>query len=71
MRKREKWERKKPDGGIVDFMMVTNQIRGKQFNRNRLQGKYILMQLYLAWNPYIKELKQSIKNTSSGLLESF
>ena len=31
----------------------------------------ILMQLYLAWNPYIKELKQSIKNTSSGLLESF
>lgn len=31
----------------------------------------ILMQLYLAWNPYIKELKQSIKNTSSWLLESF
>lgn len=31
----------------------------------------ILMQLYLAWNPYIKELKQTIKNTSSGLLESF
>ena len=29
------------------------------------------MQLYLAWNPYIKELKQTIKNTSSGLLESF
>ena len=31
----------------------------------------ILMQLYLAWNPYIKELKQTIKNTSSGLLKSF
>ena len=31
----------------------------------------ILMQLYLAWNPYIRELKQTIKNTSSGLLESF
>ena len=31
----------------------------------------ILMQLYLAWNPYVKELKQTIKNTSSELLESF
>ena len=31
----------------------------------------ILMQLYLAWNPYIKKLKQTVKNTSSGLLESF
>lgn len=31
----------------------------------------ILMQLYLAWNPYIRELKQSKKNTSSWLLESF
>lgn len=31
----------------------------------------ILMQLYLAWCPYIRELKQRIKNTSSGLLESF
>lgn len=31
----------------------------------------ILMQLYVAWNPYIKELKQTIKNTSSWLLESF
>ena len=31
----------------------------------------ILMQPYLAWNPYIKELKQGKKNTSSGLLESF
>ena len=31
----------------------------------------ILMQPYLAWNPYIKELKQGKKNTSLGLLESF
>lgn len=31
----------------------------------------IVMQLYLAWNPYIKELGQSVKNTSSWLLESF
>ena len=47
-------------------------------NSNAMKNHYlltqiadILMQLYLAWNPYIKELKQSIKNTSSGLLESF
>ena len=31
----------------------------------------IIMQLYLAWNPMIKEIKQSIKNTSSRLLETF
>ena len=31
----------------------------------------ILMQLYLAWSPYIKELHQTLKNTSSMLLESF
>ena len=47
-------------------------------NSNAMKNHYlltqisdILMQLYLAWNPYIKELKQTIKNTSSGLLESF
>ena len=40
MRKKEKRERKKQDRGIVDFMMVTSLIRGKQFNRNRVQGKY-------------------------------
>ena len=47
-------------------------------NTNAMKNHYlltqisdILMQLYLAWNPYIKELKQTIKNTSSGLLESF
>jgi len=31
----------------------------------------ILMQLYLSWNPLIEEIKQSIKNTSFRLLESF
>ena len=47
-------------------------------NSNAMKNHYlltqisdILMQLYLAWNPFIKELGQSIKNTSSGLLESF
>lgn len=47
-------------------------------NSNAMKNHYlltqisdILMQLYLAWNPYIKELKQTIKNTSSYLLESF
>ena len=47
-------------------------------NSNAMKNHYlltqisdILMQLYLAWNPYVKKLKQTIKNTSSGLLESF
>lgn len=31
----------------------------------------IIMQLYLAWNPAVRETGQSIKNTSSRLLESF
>ena len=48
------------------------------YNSNAMKNHYlltqiadILMQLYIAWNPYIKELNQSIKNTSSWLLESF
>ena len=47
-------------------------------NSNAMKNHYlftqisdILMQLYLAWNPYVKELNQTIKNTSSWLLESF
>lgn len=47
-------------------------------NSNAMKNHYlltqiadILMQLYLAWNPIIRELGQSIKNTSSWLLESF
>ena len=31
----------------------------------------ILMQLYPNWNPLLKETGQSIKNTSSRLMESF
>jgi Transposase DDE domain len=47
-------------------------------NGNAMKNHYmltqvadILMQLYLAWNPLVKEINQSIKNTSSRLLESF
>lgn len=47
-------------------------------NSNAMKNHYLLtqvadiiMQLYLEWNPFIKEIKQSIKNTSSRLLESF
>lgn len=47
-------------------------------NSNAMKNHYlftqiadILMQLYIVWNPFIKELGQSIKNTSSELLESF
>lgn len=47
-------------------------------NSNAMKNHYlltqiadILMQLYLAWNPLIREIGQSIKNTSSRLLESF
>lgn len=47
-------------------------------NGNAMKNHYlltqiadILMQLYLAWNPLVKEIGQSIKNTSSRLLESF
>ena len=47
-------------------------------NRNAMKNHYLLtqisdiiMQVYLAWSPLHKEIKQSIKNTSSMLLESF
>lgn len=47
-------------------------------NSNAMKNHYLLtqiadiiMQIYLAWNPLRKEIKQSIKNTSSWLLESF
>ena len=47
-------------------------------NTNAMKNHYlitqitdILMQLYLACNKLVKEIKQSIKNTSSRLLESF
>lgn len=31
----------------------------------------MVMQVYLAWNPLLRKIKQGIKNTSSRLLESF
>lgn len=31
----------------------------------------LVMQIYLAWTPLEKQLRQSIKNTSLRLLESF
>ncbi len=47
-------------------------------NSNAMKNHYLLtqvadiiMQLYLAWNPLRKEIQQSIKSTSSWLLESF
>ena len=47
-------------------------------NSNAMKNHYlitqiadIIMQLYLAWNPLIREVHQSIKNTSSRLKESF
>jgi hypothetical protein len=47
-------------------------------NSNAMKNHYlftqisdILMQLYIEWNPLVEEIGQSIKNTSSRLLESF
>ncbi|MDE6852500.1 MAG: hypothetical protein K2J67_08425 [Lachnospiraceae bacterium] len=47
-------------------------------NSNAMKNHYLLtqiadiiMQIYLAWNPLIRTIRQSIKNTSSRLLESF
>ena len=58
--------------GIYDIEHLNSR------NRNTMKNHYLLtqisdiiMQIYLAWNPLLKEIKQSIKNTSSMLLESF
>lgn len=47
-------------------------------NRNAMKNHYLLtqiadiiMQIYLAWHPLIRKIGQTIKNTSSRLLESF
>lgn len=47
-------------------------------DRTAMKNHYLLaqiadmvMQLYLAWSPLVREIKQSIKNTSSRLLEIF
>lgn len=58
--------------GLYDICHLNSQ------NSNAMKNHYlltqvadILMQLYLLWNPLLKERLQSIKNTSSWLLESF
>ena len=58
--------------GIYDIEHLNSR------NSNAMKNHYLLtqiadiiMQIYLAWNPVRKEIKQSIKNTSSKLLESF
>lgn len=58
--------------GIYDIEHLNSR------NSNAMKNHYLLtqvadiiMQIYLAWNPLRKAIKQSIKNTSSRLLESF
>ena len=58
--------------GIYDIEHLNSR------NSNAMKNHYLLtqiadiiMQIYLSWNPVKKELKESIKNTSSKLLESF
>lgn len=58
--------------GIYDIEHLNSR------NSNAMKNHYLLtqvadiiMQIYLAWNPLRKENNQSIKNTSSRLLESF
>ena len=58
--------------GIYDIEHLNSR------NSNAIKNHYLLtqiadiiMQIYLSWNPVRKEIKQSIKNTSSKLLESF
>ena len=58
MRKREKRERRKKERAIVDFIMVMNHFF------------HYLREWLLEMNPYVKELKRTIKNTSSKLPES-
>ena len=58
--------------GIYDIEHLNSR------NSNAMKNHYLLtqiadiiMQIYLSWNPVKKETKESIKNTSSKLLESF
>jgi len=58
--------------GIYDIEHLNSR------NSNAMKNHYLLTQLadiivqiYLAWNPLKKQIRQSIKNTSSWLLESF
>ena len=58
--------------GIYDIEHLNSK------NSNAMKNHYLItqiadmvMQLYLSWSPLLKEINQSIKNTSSRLLESF
>lgn len=58
--------------GIYDIEHLNSRDSNAMKNHYLLtQIADIIMQLYLAWNPLIREIGQSIKNTSSRLLESF
>ena len=58
--------------GIYDIGHLNSRDSNAMKNHYLLtQISDIIMQIYLVWNPLFKEIKQSIKNTSSMLLESF
>lgn len=58
--------------GIYDICHLNSRDKVAMKNHYLLtQIADILMQLYLSWNPLVKQKIQTIKNTSSRLLESF
>ena len=58
--------------GIYDIEHLNSRDSNAMKNHYLMtQMADIVMQLYLSWSPLIKEIKQSIKNTSSRLLERF
>lgn len=58
--------------GIYDIEHLNSRDSNAMKNHYLItQISDIVMQLYLAWSPLIREINQSIKNTSSRLLESF
>ena len=62
----------KQKNGIYDIEHLNSRDSNAMKNHYLLtQIADILMQLYVAWNPLVREMGHSIKNTSSRLLESF
>lgn len=58
--------------GIYDIEHLNSRDSNAMKNHYLLtQISDIIMQIYLAWNPIFREIKQSVKNASSTLLESF
>ena len=58
--------------GIYDIEHLNSRDSNAMKNHYLLtQIADIMMQMYLVWSPLIRETGQSIKNTSSRLLESF